>query len=384
MAEKTERDALGSPDWLLLLVTAGLLALGLMMVYSSTFDMGYRAYGDAAHFFKRQLMALAVGLVAMFVASRIHYRHLMKLSIPIMLGTLILLGVVAMAKKRMLLGQSISPGEMAKLALVIYVGHWLASKRAEQLRRLPVGPLPFTIIVGLVAGLVWAQPDISEAIVIVLVGLTMFFMAGADLAQFTIGILGGLGAFVLVVQRFGIAMDRIQPFFEYWKNPLSSSNHHLVQGLIAIGSGGIAGLGPGSGRMKYRWLPTPHTDSIFAIVGEELGLIGCLLLIGLFGLLAYRGFRIARDAPDTFGGLLCVGITSWITIQAIINMAVITGTIPYTGIVLPFISVGGSSLVTCLVGIGIMLSVSRAADAKTSRAGIRALASERRAASVEA
>ena len=371
MATKKDADKLGSPDWLLLLATAGLVAMGLMMVYSSTFDMAYRGYGDAAYFFKRQLLALAVGLGAIVATNLVHYRHLMKVSIPIMAGTLIMLGILAITGQRLLFGPSISPGELAKLALVIYVGHWLASKRAEQLRRLPVGPLPFTIIVGVVAGLVVAQPDFSEALVIILVGLVMFFMAGAHPLQFAIGIFGGAAAFVLVVQRFGVAMDRIRPFLESWKNPLASTNEHLVQGLIAIGSGGVFGLGPGGGRMKYRWLPTPHTDSIFAIVGEELGLVGCLLIIGLFALLAYRGFRIARDAPDTFGGLLCVGITSWITIQAIINMAVITGTIPYTGIVLPFVSVGGSSLVTCLAGVGIMLNVSRAANAQQASVEVR-------------
>ena len=371
MAQKKDADKLGSPDWLLLLATAGLVAMGLMMVYSSTFDMAYRGYGDAAHFFKRQLLALVVGLGVILVTNLVHYRHLMKVSIPIMAGTLIMLAILAITKKRLLFGPSISPGELAKLALVIYIGHWLASKRAEQLRRLPVGPLPFTIIVGIVAGLVMAQPDISEALVILLVGLVMFFMAGAHPLQFAIGIFGGTAAFVLVVQQFGVAMDRIKPFLESWKDPLASTNQHLVQGLIAIGSGGIFGLGPGAGRMKYRWLPTPHTDSIFAIVGEELGLIGCLLIIGLFALLAYRGFRIARDAPDSFGGLLCVGITSWIMIQAIINMAVITGTIPYTGIVLPFVSVGGSSLVTCLAGVGIMLNVSRATNAQRASFEVR-------------
>jgi cell division protein FtsW len=383
MATKKDADKLGSPDWLLVLAAAGLVAMGLMMVYSSTFDMAYRGYGDAAHFFKRQLFALAVGLGAIVVTNLVHYRHLMKVSIPIMLGTLIMLAILALTGQRLLLGSSISPGELAKLALVIYIGHWLASKRAEQLRRLPVGPLPFTIIVGIVAGLVMAQPDFSEALVIILVGLIMFFMAGAHLVQFAIGIMGGAAAFVFVVKQFGVAMDRILPFLASWKDPVTSTNEHLVQGLIAIGSGGLFGLGPGAGRMKYRWLPTPHTDSIFAIVGEELGLVGCLLIISLFALLAYRGFRIAREAPDSFGGLLCVGITSWITIQAIINMAVITGTIPYTGIVLPFISVGGSSLVTCLAGVGIMINVSRAANAQRASLAVRASTPARQSSTVK-
>jgi cell division protein FtsW len=360
MAKRSKSSNLGSPDWVLFGTIMALLALGLMMVYSSTYDMSYRMTGNSAYFFKRQAMSLVVGLVAMFVAMRFDYRHWMKLSILMMAGVLAMLAVlVILGRGRQLFGQSVSPAELAKLAVVIYIGHWLASKRVEQLRRLPVGPLPFTIIVGIVAGLVVAQPDISEAIVIVLVAVVMFFVAGADLLQFLVGIVGGGAAFVLVIQQLEPAMERIGPFLEYWKDPLESSSLQLRQGLIALGSGGLLGLGPGNGRMKYRWLPTPHTDSIFAIVGEELGFIGCLLVIALFVVLAYRGLRLAREAPDAFGRLLAVGITCWITFQALMNIAAVTGTIPFTGIALPFISVGGSSLVTCMVGVGILLNVSR-------------------------
>jgi cell division protein FtsW len=360
MAHRTESQTSGSPDLPLLGATLGLIALGMMMVYSSTFDMGYQVYGDSAFFFKRQSAWLAIGAVAMFVASRMDYRHWMKLSIPLMAGTLLLLGILAVTRGRLLVGTSVSPVELAKLAVVVYIGHWLASKRVEQLRRLPVGPLPFTIIVGVVAGLVVAQPDLSEAIVIVLAAFAMFFLAGADLMQIIVGIVGGITAFILVIRQLGPALERIKPFFLYWKDPLSSTNDHLRQGIIALGSGGIFGLGSGSGRMKYSWLPTPHTDSVFAIVGEELGLVGCLAIMALFALLVYRGFRIATKAPDTFGSLLAVGVSCWIAVQALMNMAVITGTIPYTGIALPFISVGGSSLITCMTGVGIVLSISRA------------------------
>jgi cell division protein FtsW len=361
MAKRTKSETGGSPDWILLGTTMALVAVGLMMVFSSTYDMSYRLTEDPAYFFKRQLMSLGVGLVAMLIASRIDYKHWMKLSIPMMGGVLLMLVIlVLLGHGRQLFGNSISPSELAKLAVVIYIGHWLASKRTEQLRRLPVGPLPFTIIVGVVAGLVMAQPDISEAILIVLVALAMFFLAGADLLQFIVGIVGGIAAFASVIKQFGPAMERLEPFLTYWQDPLSSTNEQLRQGLIAIGSGGLFGLGPGNGRMKYRWLPAAHTDSIFCIVGEELGLIGCLTVIALFAILAYRGFRIAREAPDSFGKMLAVGITCWISFQAMINIAVVTGTIPFTGIVLPFISLGGSSLVTCMMGVGIMLSVSRA------------------------
>jgi cell division protein FtsW len=366
MAEKASKKELGAPDWTLLGATAALVALGLMMVYSSTTDLGYRLYGDPAYFFRRQLIWLGIGLLAMFVAIRFPYRYWMKLSILIMAATLLLLLLlVVLGKGRLLLGQSFSPVELAKLAMVIYIGHWLSSKEGK-LSRLPYGLLPFTIMVGVVTGLVVAQPDISEAIVIVLVSMVMFFLAGADVMQFIIGILGGGAAFAFVITRLPHAMDRLRPYLEEIRDPLNSTNIQLSQGLVALGSGGILGFGAGNGRMKYQWLPAAHTDSIFALLGEELGLVGCLLVIGLFAVVAYRGLRIAASAPDSFGRLLALGITCWIACQALINMAVVTGTIPFTGIALPFISVGGSSLVTCLLGVGIMLSVSREADARVA------------------
>ncbi|MGD2040257.1 MAG: putative peptidoglycan glycosyltransferase FtsW [Anaerolineae bacterium] len=385
MASRAKKKAeMGSPDWILLGAVAALIAIGLMVVYSSTFDLGYRLYGDEAHFFRRQLIFMGIGAVAMIVAMRMHYRHWMKISLPLMALTVIVLIIMAALQERLLLQQSVSPVEIAKLAVVIYIGHWLASKRAEQLRNLPVGLLPFTIIVGIVAGLVMVQPDISEAMVIVLVALAMFFLAGAPALQFGIGLLGGGAAFVFVISRIPYAMDRIEPYLTGWRNPLEGGTQQLVQGLIGLGSGGLTGLGPGNGLMKYQWLPAAHTDSIFAIVGEEMGLIGSLALVALFGLMAYRGFRISAQATEPFGRLVALGITCWITIQALVNLAVVTGTIPFTGIALPFISVGGSSLVTCMIAMGILLSISRvnsaahsAAEAKSARVHMRTSSSAR-------
>jgi cell division protein FtsW len=364
MAENSDTREKGPPDWILLGAVVALIAVGLMMVYSSSLDVGYRVYGDTAYFFKRQATWLGIGVIAMFIASRIWHGHLTKVSILFMAVALVMLVALVILGDRLLLGQSVSPVELAKLAVVIYIGHWLASKRVEQLRRLPVGPLPFAIIVGIIAGLVMAQPDVSEALVIVLVAAAMYFLAGAHPLQFVVGIAGGTAAFFLVAKQLPSVVSRFDPFLSAWRDPLSSTLlelHQLRQGLIALGSGGVLGLGPGSGRMSYNWVPYAHTDAIFTILGEELGLVGCLTVIGLFAVVAYRGFRIALYSPDTFGALLAVGITCWITFQALINAAVVTGTIPYSGIALPFISVGGSSLVTCMVGVGIMLSISRVA-----------------------
>jgi cell division protein FtsW len=230
-------------------------------------------------------------------------------------------------------------------------------------------------MVGVVTGLVVAQPDLSEALLIILVSVAMFFLAGADLLQFAIGIVGGTGAFAFVVTRLPHAIKRLEPYLSELRDPLHSANEQLSRGLLALGSGGIAGLGPGNGRMKYQWLPAAHTDSIFAVIGEELGFVGCLLLIGLYALFVYRGLRIASLAPDGFGRLLAAGITCWIAFQALINMLVVTGTIPFTGIALPFISVGGSSLIMCLAGVGILLSVSRTLPEPAGSPVVRGVAS---------
>lgn len=363
MAEKSPigRKRQGPPDWILFGAVCALIAIGLMMVYSATFDMGNSMHGDPAYFIKRQLVSLGFGALAMVFAINFNYRYWMKLSIPIMLGALLMLIVlVALDKGRQLFGDSVSPVEAAKLAMIIYIGHWLASKRVEQLRKLPVGPLPFSIIVGAIAGLVMAQPDISEAMVIVLVAVAMYFLAGADWLQFAVGITGGVAAFVLVIRQLPQAMDRLEPFLLYWRDPWSSSNDQLRQGVIAMGNGSILGTGPGSGDVSHSWLPARHTDSIFAMIGEELGLVGCVIVIGLFALVAYRGFQIARHSPDSFGALVAIGVTCWISFQALVNMAVVTGTTPFTGIALPFISVGGSSLLMCMVAMGILLNISRA------------------------
>jgi len=361
--ERAESMPRRSVDWVLLGATAALLALGLMMVYSASADLGFRLKDDGALFFRSQLLFCGVGALAMLVASRVHYRFLTKISIPFMAVVLLMLIWLAISRSRQLMGGSGSASEFAKLALVIYIAHWLASKRVEQLRKLPVGPLPFTIIVGVVAGLVMRQPDISEAIVIVLMAVAMFFLAGADWLQFLIGAIGGTAAFVAVIKQFEYTRSRFEPFALAWPDPISSNHPKLYQlreGLIGMGAGGIFGTGPGNGRLSYVWLPAAHNDSIFAVVGEELGLIGCLLIIGLFALFIYRGFAIARRCPDPFGRLLAVGITCWVAFQALMNMAVVTGTIPSSGLTLPFISHGGSSLVMCMVGVGIMLSISRA------------------------
>jgi cell division protein FtsW len=357
----------GRMDWPLLIAILLLVTIGLMMVFSATF--GFQAEGqegDPYAFFKRQAGWLVVGLAGMAVTARIKYPFWKKLSIPMILLTLLLLAVVAfsgttvMGARRGLFGTWAQPGELAKLSVIVYIGHWLASKGLQKLRQLPYGLIPFTIMVGFIAYLIVIQPDISSAVLITMVAFAMFFLAGADWIQLGVGLLTGGGVFALLIKTYPHTSERITDFWEAWKDPITGAAYQSKQALYALGSGGVFGVGPGNGRMKFGWLPAAHNDGIFAILGEELGLVGCLAVVGLFAFLAYRGFRIAARAQNPFGTLLAAGVTCWVIFQALIHIGVNVGVLPVTGMPLPFISAGGSSLVFSLIGMGLLLSVSRA------------------------
>jgi cell division protein FtsW len=350
-------------DYLLIIVMVALLIVGLMMVYSATFALGYQLYGQPAYFFIRQALWMGLGLIAMIIAARIEYHTWRTWSIPIMAGALLLLGLVLavgsdrFGGQRWLLNGSIQPSEMAKLAVIIYIADWLSSKGAR-IRRVTYGLIPFAILLGFVTGLIMLQPDFSTAVLIAVTAVGMFFIAGGDLWQMIASAILGGTTFALLITRSEYRMARITSFL----NPLGDhlgNNYQIRQILIALGSGGITGLGLGASRQKFGYIPASHTDGIFAILGEELGLVGCLVVIALFAFLAYRGFRVAMVAPDAFGTVLAGGITCSLIVQALINIAVVTATAPFTGIPLPFISFGGSSLVISMTGVGLLLSISR-------------------------
>jgi cell division protein FtsW len=327
--------------------------------------MAYRDYGQAHYFIVRQLVWTIIGVGALLVMMRLDYRLWQgkTLTKVILFGVLgLLLGVLLFTQdrfgaRRWVFRGSVQPSELCKLAIIIYIAAWLAS-RGEQLRRLSYGLIPFSIIIGVVTGLIVLQPDFSTAVLIALVAVTMFFVAGTDLWQLLLGMLAGGASLVLLISRAPYRLTRVTDFLSSLNDP-ASSGYHVQHSLMALGSGGIFGRGLGASREKLGALPASHTDSVFAVLGEELGLVGCLVVIGLFALLAYRGFRIAIEAPDSFGLVLATGITSWIIFQAFINVAVITSTMPFTGLPLPFISFGGSSLVTCMAGVGLLESIAR-------------------------
>ena len=350
--------------------------MGILAVYSSSFALGLLEFGDANYFVFRQVFFAIAGFAAMVVLMKSDYRQLRIFSPLLMLAAII--GLVAVlvpgigverngASRWIAVGGPIpplQPSEFAKLALIIYIAAWLAG-RGENVKEFWTGFFPFVALVGVVAGLVMLQPDMGTTLVIVATMLTLVFVAGASLKHVAAFVGIGSVAAGMLIFAGQYRADRIMAFISAEDDP-SGRGFHTLQILIALGSGGIDGLGLGASRQKFFYVPGAHTDGIFAIIGEELGFIGCAIVLGLLALLIGRGFRVILRARDDFGALLAVGIVSWIGYQAIINIGGLTRTMPLTGIPLPFVSYGGSALMTMLAAIGILLSVSRyGVDAKT-------------------
>ncbi len=304
----------------------------------------------------------------MYVASRTDFRLLRHVAIPIYVVTLGLLAAVLIpdigtqvaGSRRWLVLPGVGgfqPAELAKLAICLYLAHWL-DRRGPQVRGLAGGLVPFALLVAPGFLLIALEPDLGTAMVFALASLSVFFMAGANLLYLS-AISGAVGAAAyLMVTSTPYQLQRVQSFFDPFRDPLTSG-YNAVQALMALALGGVTGLGLGASRQKYLYLPAPSTDFIFAIIGEEWGLIGTLTVLALFMVVAYHGYRIAIHAPDTFSALLAAGITTWLVAQAFINMMVVSALLPVTGIPLPFISYGGSALIINLVAVGILLSISR-------------------------
>jgi len=357
------RRADGVPDYGLILAVTGLVIVGLMMVYSATFDWSYQVYDSSLYITFRQMQWVALGLVVLVVLTLVPYEWWRDLAVPIMVGTLLSLILVLIVgdqrfgAQRSFWNGSVHPGELAKLTMVIYIAAWLSSK-GDQIRNVSYGLIPFAVLIGAVTGLIVAQPDLGTAVLIALTSLAVFFFAGADILQLAGAGVVAVATFLVLVSKFPHASERIDQWIQVWQDP-THAGYHMQQTLIALGSGGPLGVGLGQGQQKLGYLPTQHTDAIFAVLGEEAGLLGCLFIIGLFALFAYRGFKITMDTQDPFAALLASGVTLWITFQALINVGVVTGLLPFTGMALPFISCGGSGMVTSLAGVGLLLSVSR-------------------------
>jgi cell division protein FtsW len=356
------------PEFGILVATVALAAIGILMVYSSSAMKGYLRDDDTFAIVGPQIQWAALGLLAMAATMRLDYRWLRVASVPMFLiglGGLVLvfvpeLNIVVGGSARWLkIGPlpAVHPAEFMKLALVVYLAHWFA-KRGSGVHGFWSGTIPFLVIAGPVVALVLLEPDLGTSSVLAFTAFTMFFMAGANLLH-----LAGLAAVavpaVAVLFLRGYQMERIRAWLDPWADP-SGIGFHSVQGYFALALGGLFGAGLGESRLAGGlFLPNASNDFIFAIIGEEFGLIGGGLVIVLFLAIGYLGIRTSLSAPDTFGALLAAGITAWICIQAFINIAVVVGLIPVTGIPLPFVSAGGSSLIISFAAVGILLSVSR-------------------------
>lgn len=359
-----------SEETLLLAVTGALLLVGITMVYSSTFVIAHNdpSYGNESYFLARQTVWALIGIGAMIVAAQIDYRRWRQLSLPIFVLALAGLVVVLIpqlgrtefgAQRWLALGPlpAFQPSEFAKLAVAIYFADWLANK-GSKVRDLAYGTLPFAIVLGIIIGLVLLQPDLGTTIVLVAIAVAIYFVAGANLLHVALGIVLGAVGLVLAITGAGYRSQRLAAFLDPQSDPLGIG-WHIIQTQIALGSGGLFGRGLGASRQKFYYLPSAPTDTIFAIIGEELGFVGAVVVILLFALLAYCGARIALQCRDLFGSLLAAGICTWLCVQALINIAVVAGVLPFTGIPLPLVSLGGSSLVISLVAVGVLLSIAR-------------------------
>ncbi len=345
-----------------------LLGIGLLMIASAGVVFGKVRFGDEYYFFKQQLIGLGFGLAALFIFQRIHYRVWQKLVLPIFLVALGLLVLVFIpgfgttvygAARWVELGPlSFQPSEVMKFAIILYLSAWLSNKGQRKAADFFEGFVPFLVILSIVGFLIIKQPDTGTLGLIFLMSLSVFFASGASIAHLGYLFLAGLLFLFILIKTAPYRMQRFLVYINPEHDPLGFG-YQMTQALLAIGSGGILGVGLGHSRQKFNYLPEPVTDSIFAVLGEELGLIGAVVVVGLFLMVAWRGLKIAKSAPDEFGKLVAVGITSWIVFQAFINMAAITGLIPLTGIPLPFISYGGTSLVVLLAAVGILLNISK-------------------------
>ncbi len=357
------------PDYVFLIAVIGLVAIGVLMVYSSSAMTSYLSDDDQFKVVGPQVIWAALGLVSMAVVTRIDYRYWRLVSVPLFIVAMILLVVVVFVPSlNYVVGGSarflrigplplFHPAEIAKLALVVYLAHWFA-RRGSGVRAFWGGTVVFLVIAAPVILLVLREPDIGTTTVLAGTAMVMFFVAGANLLH--LGALGGtvfLGAAAFIATH-SYALARVRAFIDPWSDP-TGSGFHTIQGLLALGLGGWLGSGLGESRLAAGHLPNAYNDFIFAIIGEEFGLVGAALVVFLFVVIGYQGIRIALGAPDTFGALLAAGVTAWICLQAFINIGVVVALLPVTGITLPFVSAGGSSLAITLTAVGILLSVSR-------------------------
>ncbi|HXJ64807.1 MAG TPA: putative lipid II flippase FtsW [Actinomycetota bacterium] len=378
----------------LLLVSAFLLTgIGLVMVLSASSVTSFQASGDSFLYLKRQAVYAAIGVVALFVTFRVSYRRWERLAVPLLLVSVALLGLALHPSIGSEAGGSsrwiqmgpvtIQPSELTKLAMVVFAAMILTRKwrRLDEPLHLAI---PLAPVVLVVCGLIILQRDLGTTTIIALSTMVLVFACGARMRYLLLTGIAALGAGWFLIMGEAYRRDRFLSFLHPWQDR-SNTGYQLIQSLLGLGSGGMFGVGLGASRAKWSYIPNAHTDFIFSILGEELGLLGELVVLGLFVTLIYSGFRIASRVNDTFGRLLATGIVAWLAVQTLINLGAVTGILPVTGVPLPFVSFGGSSLIVTLAAVGILANVGRTAAAEqgwsaeeSERAGRRAARREAR------
>ena len=358
----------GRPDYALLALTAVLVITGLVAVYSASFVIALARFGDPHYYIIRQLIWAGLGLVLMVAAIRTDYHRYQPYAVPIMAVTILALAAVLVigvsgngAQRWLGVGQfTVQPAEFAKLTVIIYLAAWLQSK-GDQVRSWDQGLIPFVIIIGLVGALIMLEPSLGTTMIILVITVTMFWVAGASIQQMFALAAAGIACVAFLATVEGYRADRLTGFFHADQDPTGHS-FQTLQAVMAMGNGGISGLGLGASRAKFFDIPESHTDGVFAIIGEELGLLAACAVLFLFLVLMFRGYQIARRSKDDFGTLIATGITTWIMAQALLNIGGITRTVPLTGVPLPFLSFGGNALAAVMLGMGVLINISRFSD----------------------
>jgi len=353
----------------LLIITLVLLVFGLIVLSSAGIVEGQKKFGFSYYYFYQQLISVGIGLLAMFIFSRINYKFWKKMSVLILLGALFLMILVFMpqfgyglkgaTRWLNIAGFSFQPSEILKLALIIYLAAWFGN-RNDRMRNWVYGTVPFLIILGIIAFLLLRQPDIGTLLIVIAISAVIYFLAGSPIKHFLM-----IGALILATLAILVVVepyrfDRIKTYLDPSIDPKGIS-YQVNQSFISIGSGGVFGVGFGESVQKFGFLPEVVNDSIFAIVAEELGFVGSGFLIGLFIAFAFLMVRVANDVSDKFAKLFVMGMTSWVVGQSFINIAAISGLLPLTGIPLPFVSYGGTAIVALLTGMGIVFNIAKRA-----------------------
>jgi cell division protein FtsW len=346
-------------------IVTAMLVYGLVMVFSSSYPYSVLGADHPFYFIARQALWLGLGLIMMIAMARIPYTVWERWSVPLMgitvaaLAVLLIFGIERFGSTRTFIGGSIQPSQPAKVIIIIYIANWLASK-GDRIRSVSIGLIPFAVMLGVLTFLIVLQPSISTAVLIVITALIMFFIAGAAIPQLlAVGAIAA-ASFYLILHYSAYASTRVEKYLASIWNPLMSQEHQVRQSVQALSIGGPLGVGIGQGTAQQPgFVPMPWSDNIYAVIGEELGLLGTLLVILLFALLIWRGLRISMRCRDPFGMLLALGLTAMLAVQATINIGVVVAWIPPTGMPLPFFSYGGSAMLATMAAVGLLFSISR-------------------------